>query len=64
MSDLEVMDESRTLFGAGHETTAAALTWTWYLLTTHPAIYHKVQQEADDVLQGRVPTYADLAHLP
>jgi cytochrome P450 len=64
MSDLEVMDESRTLFGVGHETTAAALTWTWYLLTTHPTIYHKVQQEADNTLQGRVPTYADLAHLP
>jgi cytochrome P450 len=61
MSDLEVMDESRTLFGAGHETTAAALTWTWYLLTTHPTIYQKVQEEADNL--GHTPTYADLPHL-
>ena len=61
MSDLEVMDESRTLFAAGHETTAAALTWTWYLLTTHPAIYQKVQEEADSL--GHTPTYADLPRL-
>ena len=49
---------------AGHETTATALTWTWYLLCQHPERYQKVQQEVDSVLQGRTPTYADLAHLP
>jgi cytochrome P450 len=64
MSDQQLMDECQTLFGAGYETTATALTWTWYLLTTHPAIYQKVQQEVDTILQGRTPTYADLARLP
>jgi cytochrome P450 len=64
MSDRQLMDECQTLFGAGYETTATALTWTCYLLTTHPAIYQKVQQEVDTILQGRTPTYADLACLP
>jgi len=64
MSDAQLMAECLTLFGAGHETTATALTWTWYLLCQHPDIYEKVQQEVDSVLQGRTPTYADLARLP
>jgi cytochrome P450 len=64
MSDEQVMAECLTLFGAGHETTATALTWTWYLLCQHPEIYRRVQQEVDSVLQGRTPTYADLARLP
>jgi cytochrome P450 len=64
MSDEQVTDEALTLFGAGHETTATALTWAWYLLALHPDIYKKVQQEVDTVLQGRTPTYADLARLP
>ncbi len=64
MNDEQVMAECLTLFGAGHETTATALTWTWYLLCQHPESYQKVQQEVDRVLQGRTPTYADLAQLP
>lgn len=64
MDDQQISDEALTLFGAGHETTATALTWTWYLLATHPDIYAKVQEEVGRVLQGRTPTYADLAHLP
>ncbi|GAC1466455.1 MAG: cytochrome P450 [Ktedonobacteraceae bacterium] len=64
MSDEQVMAECLTLFGAGHETTATALTWTWYLLCQHPEMYAKVQQEVDDVLQGRTPGYANLARLP
>ncbi|HEV2579998.1 MAG TPA: cytochrome P450, partial [Ktedonobacteraceae bacterium] len=64
MSDEQLMDECITLFGAGHETTAAALTWVWYQLCQHPALYKKVQQEVDSVLQGRTPTYADLPNLP
>jgi cytochrome P450 len=64
MSDEQVMAECLTLFGAGHETTATALTWAWYLLCQHPEIYEKVQKEVDSVLQGRIPTYADLARLP
>lgn len=64
MSDQQLMDECLTLFGAGHETTAAALSWAWYLLCQHPEVYQKVQQEVDSVLAGRTPTYDDLAHLP
>jgi len=64
MSDEQVMAECLTLFLAGHETTATALTWTWYLLCQHRESYQKVQQEVDSVLQGRTPTYADLARLP
>ena len=64
MSDEQLMAECLTLFGAGHETTATALTWTWYLLCQHPEIYQRVQEEVDRVLQGRTPTYADLTHLP
>ena len=64
MSDKQLLAECMTLFGAGHETTAAALTWTWYLLCQHPESYQKVEQEVTSVLQGRTPTYADLARLP
>jgi cytochrome P450 len=64
MSDKQVLAECLTLFGAGHETTATALSWTWYLLCQHPERYQRVQQEVDSVLQGRTPTYGDLARLP
>jgi len=64
MSDEQLMAECLTLFGAGHETTATALSWTWYLLCQHPEMYQKVQEEVNSVLQGRTPTYDDLAHLP
>ncbi|MBV8695412.1 MAG: cytochrome P450 [Ktedonobacteraceae bacterium] len=64
MSDAQAIDECLTLFGAGHETTAIALIWAWYLLCQHPDIYQKLQQEVDSVLQGRTPTYADLPRLP
>ncbi len=64
MNDEQIRDEAVTLFGAGHETTATALTWAWYLLARHVEVYQQVQQEVDRVLQGRIPTYADLASLP
>ncbi|MGZ3609367.1 MAG: cytochrome P450, partial [Ktedonobacteraceae bacterium] len=64
MSDDQLLAECLTLFGAGHETTATSLSWTWYLLCQHPEIYQKVQEEVDSILQGRTPTYEDLARLP
>ena len=63
MSDKQVRDEVLTIFFAGHETTANALTWTWYLLSQHPEVEAGVHAEVDQVLAGRAPTYADLAEL-
>ena len=64
MTDLQVRDEVITLFAAGHETTAVALTWTWYLLATHPEIQRRFHAELDGVLDGRAATPDDLANLP
>jgi enediyne biosynthesis protein E7 len=47
MADKELIDEVLTLIVAGHETTAAALTWTWYLVGTHPRAAEGLQAEAD-----------------
>ena len=51
------------MFLAGHETTANALAWTFYLLSTHPLVAHKLADELDTVLGERPPTLADLKHL-
>jgi cytochrome P450 len=64
MSDVQVRDEAMTIFLAGHETTANALTWTWYLLSTAPHVEAKLHAEVDRVLQGRRPRMADIASLP
>jgi cytochrome P450 len=64
MNDKELRDEVITILAAGHETTAITLTWTWYLLSQHPEIARRMQHEIDTVLQGRVPTLADLPNLP
>jgi cytochrome P450 len=47
MSDKQLIDEVLTLIVAGHETTAAALTWTWYLVSQHPDTADRLQDEAD-----------------
>lgn len=64
MTDLNLRDEAITLFLAGHETTANALTWTWYLLSQHPEVEARFHQEVDTVLGGRLPTTEDLSKLP
>lgn len=64
MTDTQVRDEALTLFLAGHETTANALTWTWYLLSQHPEIEARLHHELDTVLQGRPPALDDLKNLP
>ena len=53
-----------TLFLAGHETTAQALAWTWYLLSQHPAAEAKLHEELAAVLAGRTPRNEDLVNLP
>lgn len=64
MSPREVRDEVLTIFAAGHETTAVALTWTWYLLAMHPAEEARLHEELDIVLGARDPNYDDVARLP
>ena len=51
MSDIELRDEAMTIFLAGHETTANALTWTWYLISKHPEIEKQLHEVVDTVLQ-------------
>src|ERR1044071_5570531 len=63
MSDEQLRDEVMTLFLAGHETTANALTWTWYLLSEHPEVEARLHAEIDSVLQGKLPTVADVERL-
>jgi cytochrome P450 len=63
LSDSELRDEVMTLFLAGHETTALALTWSLALLAHHPSEARKLQEELDRTLGQRPPKLADLEHL-
>ncbi len=63
MSDLQVRDEALTLFLAAQESTANSLVWTWYLVSQHPEVERKMQQEIDCVLKGSQPTLDDLGKL-
>jgi cytochrome P450 len=63
MSDKQVRDEALTLFLAGHETTANALAWTWYLLSQNPDAEARFHAEIDSVLEGRRPSFDDLPNL-
>jgi cytochrome P450 len=63
MTDEQVRDEALTIFLAGHETTANALTWTWYLLSQNPEVEARFHEEIDRVLSGRVATPDDFAQL-
>lgn len=64
MSDQQLRDEAMTLYLAGHETTALTLTWSWYLLSQHPAVEKKLVEEWQRVLNGRAANPSDLAALP
>lgn len=64
MSDRQLRDEMMTILLAGHETTANALSWTFYLLSQHPEAAARLHAEVDDVLAGRPPAMADLPRLP
>ena len=63
MNDKQVRDEAVTLFLAGHETTANALAWTWYLLSRHPTVEARLVDEVKTALGGRSPTVEDLPNL-
>jgi cytochrome P450 len=64
MDDQQVRDEAMTIFLAGHETTANALSWSWDLLMRHSEIYERLAAETTSALGGRSPTVADLPNLP
>lgn len=63
MTDEQLRDEVMTIFLAGHETTANALTWTWYLLSQHPEVEARLHAEIDEVMPGRLPVAEDFARL-
>jgi cytochrome P450 len=63
MTDRQLRDEAITIFLAGHETTANALSWTWMLLSQNPAVEAKLHAELDAVLAGRTPSLDDLPNL-
>jgi cytochrome P450 len=56
-------DQVITIFLAGYETVANALSWTWYLLSENPDCKAKLHREVDEVLEGRIPQYEDVACL-
>jgi cytochrome P450 len=64
LTDQQILDEILTLFVAGHETTALALTWTWYRIAEQPACERRLHEEIDSVLQGKTPQFEDVARLP
>jgi len=63
MKDQQLRDEILTLILAGHETTATALSWTWYLLSQNPDAERKLHAELDQVLGGRAAAIEDLPKL-
>ena len=64
LDDQELRDEVMTIFLAGHETCANALTWTLYLLAKHPDVQKYLAEEVSTILHGQEPGYADLERLP
>ncbi len=64
LSEKQIHDHILTFLAAGHETTAIALVWTFYLLSQYPQVRIKLQDELRSLLAGREPTPDDLANLP
>lgn len=64
MTPRQLRDEALTLLLAGHETTANALSWTWYLLAGHPEAAERLRRELREVLGDRDPTADDVPRLP
>ena len=64
MSDQQLFDEIMTLFMAGHETTAHALVWTWYLLNLHPYVESQVHDEIENLGEGINSVFKNMEALP
>ncbi len=63
MNNQQIRDEALTIFLAGHETTANAMAWTWYLLGLHEHVVIKLQDELARVLDARTPAVEDVPKL-
>lgn len=63
MTDRQVRDEAMTLFLAGHETTANALSFAFWLLAQNPDVVAELRREVETVLGDRAPTLADIPRL-
>lgn len=63
MTDQQIRDDIIGFFVAGHETVSSALSWAWYLLSTHPDAWRRLRAEVEDVCGSRVPTAADVKQL-
>lgn len=63
MPDDLLKDELMTVFLAGHETTASALTWTFYLISQHPEVYKKLKNEVDTIVGKEEMTFAHFQQL-
>jgi cytochrome P450 len=63
MTDIHLRDETVTMLAAGHETTAAALGWSFYLLNRYPEFERRLHEEVDEVLDGRPAAMDDLPKL-
>ncbi|MDC0088598.1 cytochrome P450 [Porticoccaceae bacterium] len=64
LTDIELRNELMTMFIAGHETTANAMSWLWTILSSKSDIREKIEQEVDEVLGKRKPDASDFANLP
>jgi len=62
-SEKSLRDQVITIFLAGNETVANALSWTWYLLSQNPEAQARLHQEIDRELEGRLPAYPDIPRL-
>ncbi len=60
----ELLEQSLTFLGAGHETTATAMAWFWHLMAQNPEARDQMFDEVDTVLHGGVPTFDDVDRLP
>jgi cytochrome P450 len=64
LTDIELRNELMTMFIAGHETTANAMSWLWTILSSKSDVREKIEQEVDEVLGDRMPVASDFANLP
>ena len=63
MNERQLLDECKIIFVAGHDTSANALAWTWYLLAQHPEVTQKIREELAQLAPGQDPAFSDLPKL-